>query len=209
MDEHGLSDRYKDFVMSLLKIMLCAVTLVTVPGEAAQARQESMKEAAVAIIRAFASGNPEIINRHIHPHYGLTVLFRLGVFNDYKTVPKFSFDQPVPEFMTYRKIRVDTRLRYGALPVYDCQNEAWSKSGLFCDPNHEDHLLSKTALQLRQFRGDDIDQKSIEQFVELEHKSRRIVLIDKAGGELIFYLTRVGSWWYLTILDRASGDCSA
>jgi hypothetical protein len=204
-----MDNRYKEFVMPLLKIMLCAVILAAVPCEGAQARPESMKEAVVAIIRAFASRNPEIINRHIHPHYGLTVLFRMGVFSDYETVSMFSFDKPVPEFMSYRKIRMDSWLRYGALPVYDCQNEAWSKVGLFCDPVHHDHLLSDTALQLRQYRGDAIAQQSIERFVEIEHRSRRIVLIDKVGGELIFYLTKVGSRWYMTILDRVSGDCSA
>jgi hypothetical protein len=85
----------------------------------------------------------------------------------------------------------------------------WSKVGLYCDTTKLDTLLSSTAKNLKKWREDDIPDLKIKSFEELEKKSKRIVISDKEGGELVFYLTLIDNKWYLTILDRVTSDCSA
>ena len=72
-----------------------------------------------------------------------------------------------------------------------------------------DNLLSETAINLNKNREENIPTETIEEFKKVESKSRRIVLIDSEGGELIFYITLINKKWYLTIFDRVSSDCSA
>jgi len=68
--------------------------------------------------------------------------------------------------------------------------------------------MSTTAINLTRYREDKISNETIVKFKEIESNSHRIVLIDKEGGVLIFYLTLIDNKWYLTVLDRVSGDCS-
>lgn len=55
---------------------------------------------------------------------------------------------------------------------------------------------------------DNISEKTISKFTALEIKSRRIVLANNNGNELILYLTYLNNKWILTIIDKATCDCS-
>jgi hypothetical protein len=93
--------------------------------------------------------------------------------------------------------------------MWDCDKEVWSKTGLFVDTTKTNHLLSKICKDRNKYRPDNIPNKTIQYFYDLENDSRRIVLNDKNGIELVFYLTYLNGKWVLTIIDNVSSDCSA
>ena len=161
------------------------------------------------IANAFHNKDSVTLNKFIHPDYHLHILFKRGTMPEYSQTDRINFDQPVPEYPPYSNFKADYKIKYQTLPVYNCDSSAWNQVGLFCDTLSRDHLLSKTASDLKMWRGDKIEDNKINWFKELENKSDRIVLADDEKGELIFYLTFINGKWYLTILDRVSSDCSA
>jgi hypothetical protein len=42
----------------------------------------------------------------------------------------------------------------------------------------------------------------------MEQNCRRIMVQDDNNKELVFYLTYKNNNWYLTVIDKASSDCS-
>ena len=115
-------------------------------------------------------------------------------------------DSTYPNYPFYDKAKY-TQLKYAKLPSYNC--EKWTKIGTFVDTTKTDHLLSKTAKWLNKNFDEKISSKEIYRFINLELNSRRIVVADNNGNELIFYLTYISNKWKLTIIDKITCDCSA
>lgn len=190
-------------------IFIILMMLILIPFGSIQAQSEKLDISIIEIIKAFDSKDSDKINQYIHPDYGLIVLFRRGVMDEFEKADKIDFKNPVPEYLPYFPFKLDLKIKYQTLPTHDCDSENWNKIGLYCDTTRRDNLLSKTALNLNEYRDENIPIKKIQDFKILESKSRRIVLIDNEDGELIFYITLINNKWYLTILDRVSSDCSA
>jgi len=190
-------------------LFIFSIILLFADGGNAMSRMQPPDGVVAGVVNAFGSRDAVRLNRFVHPKQGVVVIYRQGVFNVFKAVSRIDFRKPVPEYFPYPKIRGGAPLRYAALPVYDCGREAWSKTGLFCDPKHRDVLLSTMAINLKRSGLKEISQETIDRFRALEAKSVRVVLVDVNGNDLVFYLTRIGERWYLTILDRVSSDCSA
>jgi hypothetical protein len=172
-------------------------------------QSDKFENGIVEIIKAFNSKDSDLINNYINPDFGLIVLFRRGVYDEFEKTNNIDFGNPIPEYLPYFNFNLDLKIIFQNLPKYDCDSEKWNKTGLYCDSTLRDNLLSKTAINSRQDREDSITTATIEIFKEIEAKSHRIVLVDSEGGELIFYITQINGLWYLTILDRVSSDCSA
>jgi hypothetical protein len=193
-----------------LLLLICNGLFIFCGNANADSLDTRLENSISKVVQAFHNKDIVTINQMISDKYGLVVLFRRGVFDEYKITDKIDPDNPLPEYLPYSfGSQTDFQIRYETLPTYDCDTYKWSKTGLYCDLINNDNLLSITAHNLKQLRGDKIDQKTIDRFKEMEEKSHRVVLIDKNGGALIFYLTLIENKWYLTILDRVSGDCSA
>lgn len=190
-------------------IFIIVTILILIPFERIQAQTDNLDNSIIEIIKAFDSKDSDKINQYIHPDYGLIVLFRRGVMDEFEKTDKIDYKNPVPEYLPYFPFKLDLKIKYQTLPTYDCDSEKWSKIGLYCDTTQRDDLLSKTAMNLNEYRDENIPFEKIQDFKIIESKSRRIVLIDNEGGELIFYITLIENKWCLTILDRVSGDCSA
>jgi hypothetical protein len=191
-------------------VLFClSIALLLADYGNASARTQTLGAAVNGVVSAFRSRDSGRLNRFVHPKRGVVVIYRTGVFNEFKAVSKIDFDHPVPEYFSYPEIKSRAPLRYARLPVYNCERNAWSKTGLFCDLKHRDTLLSATAMNLRDYRGDVITRQTIARFRSLEAQSIRVVLVEADGRDLVFYLTRIGGRWYLTILDRVTSDCSA
>lgn len=183
--------------------------LILIPFVKIQAQSDNLENSIIELIKAFDSKDSDKINQYIHPDYGLIVLFRRGVMDEFEKTDKIDYKNPVPEYLPYFPFKLDLKIKYQTLPTYDCGSEKWNKTGLYCDTTKRDNLLSKTALNLNEYRDENIPNEIIQDFKSIESKSHRIVLIDNEGGELIFYITLIDNKWYLTILDRVSSDCSA
>jgi hypothetical protein len=197
-------------IKGMIKAIFLITTFLTlIPSERVLAQSDNLKNSIVEIIKAFDSKDSDKINEYIHPDYGLIVLFRRGVMDEFEKTNKIDFNNPVPEYLPYFPFKLDLKIIYQTLPTHDCDSEKWSKIGLYCDTTQRDDLLSKTAMNLNEYRDENIPIETIQDFKTIESKSQRIVLIDNEGGELIFYITLINNKWYLTILDRVSSDCSA
>ena len=162
-----------------------------------------------SILKAYSDKDEATLNSFINEETGLYVLFRRGVFDEFEKTMHIDFDNPVPEYFPYFGFEMFGKIHYEALPQFDYESESWNKTGLFVDTTYVDNLLSETAKNLVEYRGDNIEAKLIRQFEEIESKSFRIILVDQNGGEFIFYLTKLNDKWVLTIIDRVSSDTSA
>jgi len=170
---------------------------------------EKLEKSILKVIKAFNDKDASSLHKMIHKDYGLTVVFRSGVFDEFKTIDKIDFSNPVPSSWPYPEVTSPSGLTYEATPVYDCGSETWDKKGLFCDTSSPDGLLLRTVHILKKYAEIDTDPAIVEKFKALESISRRVVLIDKDGKSLIFSLSLIKGKWYITALDRVSGDCSS
>jgi len=173
------------------------------------ANDNNLDKTIIKVVQAFKEKDATTLNGLINKDIGLIVMFRRGIPDEFSRTDKVDFKKPVPEYLPYFDFSTDYKIKYQTLPVFDCDSMKWSKAGIYCDTTQIDNLLSTTALQLEKNKGEKVPDSEIEEFVKIENKSRRIVLADNDGGELVFYLTLIENKWYLTILDRVSSDCSA
>jgi hypothetical protein len=137
---------------------------------------------------------------------GVYMLYRIGVFDRYSLIKKIGFsDTTYPNAPFYDGVRY-TKIHYSTIPTFDC--EKWTKTGVFADTSRIDHLLSKTAKNGNRYATQKTPAKTIAAFYALELKSRRVVIADNNGNELIFYLSYLNNKWWLTIIDKVTTDCS-
>jgi hypothetical protein len=175
-----------------------------------QTREQKFNVTVQQIIIAFSKQDSATISKYIDKKIGLYQLDRVGVFDNYNHFNTFSFSDTSYPQVLFRQSKNVTPLplQYASLPTWDCENETWSKKGLFVDTTRTDHLLSKICKDRNKVRPDNIPNKTIQFFYDLETKSRRMVLYDNKDIELVFYLSYLNGKWFLTIIDNVTSDCS-
>ena len=175
-----------------------------------QTKEQTFKSTIDQIVSAFARQDSLKLARFIHKEIGVYQLDRIGIFDHYNHFTSISFSQnkyPQLLFNQSKNIKL-LPLKYSRLPTYSCDQGSWSKTGLFVDTTKKDHLLSTICKDRNKNVPDSIPKKTIQFFYDLENKSRRIVLSDSSGRELVFYLSYINNKWFLTIIDNVSSDCS-
>ncbi len=172
-------------------------------------KESDLSTAIKTVVKAFGEKDSLTLNKFIHKDYGMTVLYRHGVFDQFETIQFIDFNHPVPENFPYPDFIIDIHIKYDELPQFDCNQMKWTKTGLYCDTLNIDNLLSTTAINLKRYVNHDISDLEIKEMKEMEKNSLRVILSDIEGGELVFYLTHINNNWYLRVLDRCSSDCSS
>src|SRR5712671_583024 len=159
-------------------------------------REQKFNKTVQQIIIAFSKQDSATISKYVNNKIGLYQLDRVGVFDHYNHFKTFSFSDTTYPQVLFRQSKNITLLplQYASLPTWDCAKETWNKKGLFVDTTKTDHLLSKICKN----RPDTIPNKTIQFFYDLETKSRRLVLYDNNGIELVFYLSYLNDTWFLT-----------
>ncbi|MBL7740129.1 MAG: hypothetical protein JNK14_13005 [Chitinophagaceae bacterium] len=158
------------------------------------------------VVAALSNRDSVTLSRYTDKSTGIYMLNRIGVFNTYKHYTTLGFsDSTYPNVPFYDSVKL-TPLKYAKLPRYDC--EKWTKTGTFVDTTRTDHLLSETAKYLNKEFTNEVPVKTINDFYKLENKSRRIVIAENNGNELIIYLSYINNKWVLTIIDKVTCDCS-
>ena len=89
---------------------------------------------------------------------------------------------------------------------FDCENEVWNKEGLFYNRDITDTLLSRIVHAETEFEAGKYSKEELEKIEFVEANSIRVV---ETESELILYLTKIDDQWYITLIDRATTDCSA
>lgn len=199
----------KKMTSILVYSSICVTVLVAACSP--QTTDDNFESTVAQVIEAFRVQDDSMLNALISQEAGLTVIYRMGVFDQYEWTDGIDFEKPIPSYFPYPRFAAtqDTVLTYETLPEFDCGSMTWDKTGLFCDTTQQDNKLSQTALNLIAYRGDTIPQTEVRRFQQLEEHSRRVVWANNGDDELIFNLTWIGNRWYLTLIDRVTTDCSA
>lgn len=197
---------YRSFV-TLLFVTISFSTLAQTTSQKEKLFAATVK----SVIVAFATQDSVAAAKLIKPGTGVYRLYRNGVFDNYERQDTISFNDPGYPNVQYQEAAglLVTPLKYGALPVYNCEAGKWNKRGAFADTTKTSHLLSKICKDRNKYVPDNIPQSDINKYYSLENKSRRIVVYDKNRKELVFYLSWINNKWYLTIIDFVTTDCSA
>src|SRR5204862_1422241 len=141
-------------------------------------------------------------SKYIDKQVGVYILGTIGVFNTYEHFLTLGFTNTTyPNAPFYDHVKL-TPLKYSSLPKFDC--EKWTKTGTFVDTTRIDHFLSKIARDMNKESQGRVSAKTIDQFYNLEKKSRRIIIAVNNWNELILYLSFINGKWFLTIIDKAT-----
>ena len=159
------------------------------------------------VVTALAKRDSVTLSKFTDKKTGVYILNRIGVIDTYRNYKSLGFtDTLYPNVPFYDNVKL-TALKYSTLPSYDC--EKWSKTGMFVDTTRVDHLLSNIAKTMNEQEVGEVPAATINAFINLENKSRRVVIAADDGNELIFYLSFLNNKWLLTIIDKVTCDCSS
>jgi hypothetical protein len=193
--------------MKLMSYFMLCLSLSSFQSAFTQSTKESsFISAAKTIVERLTHRDSAGLSKFIDKKTGVYIVYSIGIRGTYKHFATIGFsDSTSLTALLYPRI-VISKMNYSSLPTYDCIK--WSKTGTFVDTLHTDHLLSKTAKRLNLYNKANISQKQIEALQALEGVSRRVVIADNHGKELIFYLGFINNKWVLTIIDKLTTDCS-
>lgn len=186
-----------------------AVKVDTIPAvEQKKPEAETLEQVILGIKTAFTTHDNTKIAQYIDKSLGFYTIYRPGVQEIYVHATTLDFKKPIPEYYPYSKSNYKGNVVFGQLPIFDCGKGMWNKKGLFCNDKAHPAELSRTAKYMNEFQESKISDSEIQKLKQIESKSHRVILTE--GDEpLIFYLTKQGEKWVLTVLDRAYGDCDA
>ena len=187
-------------------LLLFAALLWTAISFAQNSKEKDFSETLKKVVKALSRRDSATLSRYIDKSTGVYILNRIGVTDSYYHNATLGFsDETYPNVPFYDSVKL-TPLKYAKLPSFDC--EKWTKTGTFVDTTQTSHLLSKIAKYLNKEYGGKPPAKTINEFYKLETKSRRIVIAENNGNELIIYLSLLNNKWVLTIIDKVTCDCS-
>lgn len=158
-------------------------------------------------VAAYNAKDKQAINALFHPEHGLIVVHRPGAMDWFESVHGIDFEKPVPSYHDYAPSLHSYPLQFGSLPVYSCATESWDKLGFFVDTLTRTNIVMPIADQLNEFEDVEFDPDYATKIQVAEEGSYRVVLTTEAP--LVFHVKKIDGQWYVTILDRAYGDCSA
>ncbi len=164
---------------------------------------------------AFQKRDEAMINSLIHPYLGVRFIYAPGAVDFIYKEQGVSFDYQAlgwpddwAEYRFYDIVASDKKVRYEALPDYDCSEERWDKpDGIYCDTTAVNRLLSSIAQAHNEWFDGKWTEKEIDCLIKLEDISREVVVLG-SKGHFIFYMTRYDDDWWLSAI-RFYDPCSA
>jgi len=194
-----------------MKFTLTLVIIILQLNCFAQSQKEAgFKKIVAEVIDGFSRQDSAALSKLSNPHIGVYHLYAGNTFLGILHLTAVSFNAPgrfADQLRDCRDIQT-TGIQYTALPHWNCEKELWSKTGLFVDTTITDHMLTKGCIFKNKHEPGSYSAKYIHILNNIENNSRRVVLQDNNGKELVFYVTCFNNKWYLTVIDKASSDCS-
>jgi len=186
----------------ILSILCVTVSFGQTPKENLFAR--TVTEVILNLSRRNSAGLSNFIDKGT----GVYILNTIGTKQTYRHFKTIGFsDSTYPNSPFYDKVKIAS-LTFASLPVYNCSTQRWTKRGLYVDTTKVDHTLSQIAKSRNKYFQDNIPTKTISNLLELETKSRRVIVAENNGNELIFHLSFLNNKWVLTVIDKVTCDCS-
>ena len=188
-----------------IPVIIIIALLYTTIAFGQTAKEKEFAGTLKIVVSALAKRDSVTLAKYIDKKTGVYILNIIGVFHTYEHFSALGFsDEGYPNAPFYDNVRL-TPLKYSELPTFNCTK--WTKIGTFVDTTHTDHLLSKIAKDINKESKGKVPAKTINDFHKLENESRRVVVADNKN-ELIIYLSYINDKWVLTIIDKATCDCS-
>jgi len=171
---------------------------------------QQISEVITRFARAYLSQDNQKINSLIHPDYGIAIIFRPGVMDDYQVVDSLDFKTPVPIHYGYPTFNNEQVLTFEKLPAFDCGTEKWNKLGFFCDSLAGSTTNKmETIVKFQQEFNEVKHPEAQQQINDLEDGSYRVILAQSSNDYLIFHVKQFQNSWYVTMLDRSYASCEA
>ena len=164
----------------------------------------------VNFIKAFNEKKATEINKYINSKHGFFVIDNPGAFI---VVQHFnSFDEIMEMEGKYdiahlKVMKVESDLRNGKKPFYNCKKESWDKEGCF----HEETPESKITYYYETMIEYQLaDSNIVKDEMILSKKSDSMItrLVYDTKATIGFYFGKIDDKWYLLCIDKVT-PCSA
>ena len=163
------------------------------------------------VLDLYNAKNQKSLNLFVNQDLKIYFLFKRGAHDNLSIQDSIEFNHPIPEYLPYEKLSFQKSLpiNYNIIPQYSCDNESWNiKKGIYVSDFGGDKKRSEVAKEEKLLELNDWSSKDINQLDQIEQQSKKVVVINEKGAELIFYLTLHQGNWFLTGIDRFE-VCSA
>jgi hypothetical protein len=196
--------------MAKYSLLLIAILINTSTVFSQNEKEELFATAVKQVVEGFSKEDSTALSRLTDSTIGVYLLDYGNTYLKYEHVKTVRFSEVGKWHMLFSQaenIQLSV-LQYAPLPQWIFSSESWSKTGLFVDTTQTDHMLSAGCKFKNKSEPDSYPQKTVDFFWQLESVSRRIVLQDKVGKEIAFYLSYLHNKWHLTIVDKATSNRS-
>lgn len=163
------------------------------------------------VLDLYNAKNQKSLNLYVNQDLKLYFLFRRGAHDNLSIQDSIEFNHPIPEYLPYEKLSFQKSLpiNYNIIPEYSCEKESWNiGKGIYVSDFGGDKKRTEVAKEEKLLELNDWSLEDINQLHQIEQQSKKVVVINEDGAELILYLTLYQGNWFLTGIDRFE-VCSA
>jgi len=192
----------------------------------AYGQQRTVEQIVDQVIHSYNNKDSLAFNALLNKELGFYFITTLGVNNRWTHTSKISFNHhtdcsinnPYQDFLAQDQISIpkSKNITYSDRPFFEC--ETIYKKGVFVANKGKYHTLSESIIFYRTHYsgiiGEEITSNKAQeldhlysQVKRIENQSRRII-VNSDTGTFIFYITKIDTQWWLTMIDFASADCS-
>ena len=190
---------------------LFALQLLYLPIKAQEQKEADFKTACAQILESLSKKKINDLNGHVNKSYGVYVLYRIGVPDEYQLLKKL--DGHLPFDISYHTVKATDilkyNLQYGKLPSYDCGESVWNKKTFMADSVKKYKPVSNIVAFHTKYDGLVLGKKLKTNIKFIEQNSRKVIFTGSKGDGFIFYVSYINGKWWLSIIDTVTTDCSA
>lgn len=185
-----------------------AILFLCIQINAQSTKEKNFLKTTKAFLAAWNKNDSITISKYISKEMGFYFLYNRDSELDYLHYKKINFsDSSFPS--GYPKMdALTTSLKYDSItPNFDCVTKSWDKTGTYCDTSTQSRVLSYLPGIIENHWKRKVPTYTIEQLYKIQKNSRQVIVTNKDGTYMIFYLTFLNKQWYITTLDYRTKQC--
>jgi len=171
-------------------------------------KEKNFLKTTKAVLAAWNQKDSTTFSKYMKKDIGFYLLYNRESELDYRHYKTISFsDSSFPD--DYPKIdALPTALKYDSImPNFDCAHMLWDKTGTYCDTSTQSRVLSYLPSTIENNWKRKVPTYTIDQLFKIQKNSRQVIVTNKDGSYLIFYITYLNKQWYITTLDYRNKQC--